>query len=283
MDYRQWVQQAVASLTSSDSAKRDAEILLGYVTGRSRTFIVAFDETPLSAAELAQLATLLARRIQGEPIAYLIGEREFWSLPLLVSPATLIPRPDTECLVEQALAHLTKNSESHILDLGTGTGAIALAIASERPDCTLLGVDFSADAVELALQNKNRLHINNVNFIQSNWFSSLSSKHFDMIVSNPPYIDESDEHLQQGDVRFEPLTALVANNQGLSDLGWIIDHASDHLTKEGWLLLEHGWRQGEAVRQLLAQSGYCCIMTYQDYGGQDRVSVGQWKQDEKYS
>ncbi|KLN96944.1 peptide chain release factor N(5)-glutamine methyltransferase [Moellerella wisconsensis] len=283
MDFRQWLQQATARLVASDSPKRDAEILLGYATGRSRTFIVAFDETQLSTDELAKLEILLTRRQQGEPIAYIVGQREFWSLPLQVSPATLIPRPDTECLVEQALMRLPADGTGNILDLGTGTGAIALAIASERPGYQVLGVDINPDAVELALLNQHQLQIKNTKFIQSHWFSSLSSTQFDMIVSNPPYIDKEDEHLQQGDVRFEPLTALVADFQGLSDLAWIIDHASDYLVNKGWLLLEHGWQQGEQVRQLFNLHGYHHIATCQDYGLRDRVSVGQWKSDEKHS
>lgn len=275
MQYGEWVSLATARLSTSDSAKRDAEILLQYITGQSRSFIFAFAETELTLQQQQQLEALLLRREQGEPIAYLIGEREFWSLPLFVSPATLIPRPDTECLVEQALARLPA-APSRILDLGTGTGAIALALASERPDSSIVGIDFNADAVLLALKNQQRLAFDNVQFLQSNWFSSLSSQHFDMIVSNPPYIDESDLHLQQGDVRFEPLTALVAEEHGLSDLAQIIAEASAHLKKQGWLLVEHGWQQATAVRELFELNGYNNIETCQDYGGRDRISLGQW-------
>ncbi|EMN4128884.1 MULTISPECIES: peptide chain release factor N(5)-glutamine methyltransferase [Providencia] len=275
MQYGEWVNQAVARLSSSDSAKRDAEILLQHITGQSRSFIFAFAETTLTPEEYQALEALLSRREQGEPIAYIIGEREFWSLPLFVSPATLIPRPDTECLVEQALSRLPPQS-CRILDLGTGTGAIALALASERLDSSVVGVDFNPEAVSLAQRNQQRLAIDNVQFLQSNWFSSLSSQHFDMIVSNPPYIDENDLHLQQGDVRFEPLTALVADNQGLADLDHIVSKSREYLSQQGWLLVEHGWQQGVAVRELFKQYGYSNIETCQDYGGRDRITLGQW-------
>ncbi|MGO2304298.1 MAG: peptide chain release factor N(5)-glutamine methyltransferase [Providencia sp.] len=276
MQFSEWLKQAGIRLSASDSAKRDAEILLEHCTGRSRTYIIAFSETELSADEQAQLEPLLQRREQGEPIAYIIGEREFWSLPLYVSPATLIPRPDTECLVEQALAHLNQ-SHCHLLDLGTGTGAVALALASELPDSTVIGVDFSLEAVALAQKNQQRLNISNVQFIQSDWFTSLSIQQFDMIVSNPPYIDERDNHLNEGDVRFEPTTALVAKDNGLSDLAHIIAKSKYYLKNQGWLLLEHGWQQGLAVRELFKQHGYTNIETCLDYGGRDRVSLGQWQ------
>ncbi|EKN4146190.1 peptide chain release factor N(5)-glutamine methyltransferase, partial [Yersinia enterocolitica] len=175
MDYQQWLSQAAARFNQSDSPKRDAEILLSFVTGRARTYLLAFGETQLTAEQLAVLEPLAVRREQGEPIAYLVGEREFWSLPLSVSSATLIPRPDTECLVEQALAHLPA-TPCRILDLGTGTGAIALALASERPDCAVMGVDIKADAVALACHNAKKLAINNVDFLQSSWFDSVSGR-----------------------------------------------------------------------------------------------------------
>ena len=275
MQYSEWLKQAVVKLSASDSAKRDAEILLEYSTGRSRTYIFAFGETELTSHEQRQLALLLQRRVNGEPIAYIVGEREFWSLPLYVSPATLIPRPDTECLVERALICLPTHP-CDILDLGTGTGAIALALASERPECTVIGVDFSPEAVALAQRNQQRLNISNVQFLQSHWFTSLIHKQFDMIVSNPPYIDESDNHLSEGDVRFEPITALVAKNSGLADLTQIITESTKHLRKQGWLLLEHGWQQGQIVRNLLEEYGYTKVETCLDYGGRDRVSLGQW-------
>ncbi|HBT5189214.1 TPA: peptide chain release factor N(5)-glutamine methyltransferase, partial [Klebsiella quasipneumoniae] len=183
MTFQAWLQQAIARLAESDSPRRDAEILLGHVTGRARTWILAFGETTLSADEATTLEALLQRRQRGEPIAHLVGQREFWSLPLFVSPATLIPRPDTECLVEQALARLPV-APCRILDLGTGTGAIALALASERPDCEITAVDVMPDAVALALRNAAHLGITNVTIRQSDWFAALAGQRFAMIVSN---------------------------------------------------------------------------------------------------
>lgn len=275
MTFRQWLQQAVSALASSESPKRDAEILLQHVTGKARTYILAFDETPLSVSQLDTLAGLLARRANGEPVAHLVGTREFWSLPLFVSPVTLIPRPDTECLVEQALTRLP-STPCQILDLGTGTGAVALALASERPDCQLTAVDFIADAVVLAKRNAANLGIANITIVQSDWFSALSGQRFAMIVSNPPYIDEQDEHLALGDVRFEPKTALVAAEQGLADLAHIITFGRQYLETGGFMLLEHGWKQGAAVRELFHAAGYQYAETCRDYGNNDRLTLAQW-------
>ncbi|MGT3279219.1 peptide chain release factor N(5)-glutamine methyltransferase [Yersinia enterocolitica] len=274
MDYQQWLSQAAARFNQSDSPKRDAEILLSFVTGRARTYLLAFGETQLTAEQLAVLEPLAARREQGEPIAYLVGEREFWSLPLSVSSATLIPRPDTECLVEQALAHLPA-TPCRILDLGTGTGAIALALASERPDCAVMGVDIKADAVALARYNAKKLAINNVDFLQSSWFDLVSGR-FTLIVSNPPYIDTNDPHLNEGDVRYEPHSALVAEAEGIADLAEIIRQSPAYLEVGGWLMLEHGWQQATVVQKLLNNSGFSAVMTYKDYGNNDRVTLGQW-------
>ncbi|MGA3698307.1 peptide chain release factor N(5)-glutamine methyltransferase [Enterobacteriaceae bacterium TYF_5] len=282
MNYEQWLREAALQLIESDSPKRDAEILLGYVTQRTRAYLIAFNETVLSLDELEQLSQLLTRRIKGEPIAYLVGEREFWSLPLKVSPATLIPRPDTECLVEKALEKLP-SEPTRILDLGTGTGAIALAMASERPDCHIIGVDFQAEAVVLAQENATNLALNNTEFMESCWFSSLSGYQFGMIISNPPYIDENDEHIHQGDVRFEPLTALVAGKNGFADIEIIVETARQFLTDNGWVLLEHGWQQGEGVRNIFIDKGYCCVETFRDYGGNERVTVGRWNYDRNHS
>lgn len=275
MDYQQWLSLAAARFNQSDSPKRDAEILLSFVTGRPRTYLLAFGETVLTTEQLAVLEPLAARREQGEPVAYLVGEREFWSLPLSVSCATLIPRPDTECLVEQALAHLPA-TPCRILDLGTGTGAIALAIASERPDCSVVGGDIKADAVALARHNAEKLAINNVHFLQSSWFESVNGL-FTLIVSNPPYIDANDPHLNQGDVRYEPHSALVAPAEGLADLAEIIRQSPAYLETGGWLMLEHGWQQAQAVQKLLKNAGFSAVMTYKDYGNNDRVTLGQWR------
>ena len=275
MDFQRWLREAVSELSESESPKRDAEILLEHVTGKSRTYLLAFGETLMTAEQETQLAALLARRKTGEPVAHLVGEREFWSLPLYVSAATLIPRPDTECLVEQALARLPTAACS-ILDLGTGTGAIALALATERPDCTVTAVDVMPDAVTLAQRNVERLGLGNVTVLQSSWFTALENRLFALIVSNPPYIDEHDPHLAQGDVRFEPLTALVAANEGLADLDHIVTTSRKHLLPGGWLLVEHGWTQGNAVRALFSNAGYRAVATCRDYGGNERLTLGQW-------
>lgn len=274
MEYQQWLREAVSQLQASESPRRDAEILLGFVTGKARTFILAFGETPLSGEQQAQLAALLARRVRGEPVAHLIGEREFWSLPLFVSPATLIPRPDTECLVEQALARLPA-APCRILDLGTGTGAIALALASERPDCQVTAVDLIPEAVALAQRNADHLGIRNIEIVQSSWFSALEGQLFSLIVSNPPYIDAQDPHLAQGDVRFEPLSALVAADNGLADLHTLIKDAPRYLLPQGWLLLEHGWQQGAAVRDIFARYGWQQVETCRDYGDNERLTLGR--------
>lgn len=276
MEYQQWLKQAIDRLTASESPRRDAEILLAFVTGRTRTFILAFGETALTDDELTRLDALLARRAAGEPVAYLIGQREFWSLPLEVSPATLIPRPDTECLVEQALARLPA-TPCRILDLGTGTGAIALALASERPDCHVTALDIIPEAVALAKRNAQRLGIDNVTVLQSHWFSALTDARFSLIVSNPPYIDGDDPHLSQGDVRFEPKSALVADNAGLADLETLVTEARRFLEDNGWLMLEHGWQQGEAVRELFTRAGYQGVETCRDYGGNERLTLGHYR------
>ncbi|MFA1282224.1 peptide chain release factor N(5)-glutamine methyltransferase [Citrobacter telavivensis] len=274
MDFQHWLREAISQLQESESPRRDAEILLEFVTGKGRTYILAFGETVITDAQREQLDRLLARRKQGEPIAHLTGVREFWSLPLFVSPATLIPRPDTECLVEQALARLP-SGPCRILDLGTGTGAIALALASERPDCEVTAVDRMPEAVELAQRNATHLTIDNVHIQQSDWFSALSGQQFAMIVSNPPYIDEQDPHLAQGDVRFEPLTALVARDGGMADIVHIIEQSRTRLEAGGYLLLEHGWQQGAAVRDAFIRAGYQAVETCRDYGDNERITLGR--------
>lgn len=283
MNYQQWLsfakQQLLKNAESNPflNAKFDANLLLQAVTKRSKSAIFAFSETMLSESELVELAEKLARRVKGEPMAYILGQREFWSLPLKVSTSTLIPRPDTERLVELALDFAYKRLENQknlqILDLGTGTGAIALALASELGEkAQIIGVDFQAEAVKLAEENRENLGFSNVQFLQSDWFSALANQRFDLIVSNPPYIDAEDENLTVGDVRFEPLTALVADNNGLSDLQNIIKNAPLYLKPQGALMLEHGWQQGEQVRNLFDLNVWEAIETVQDYGGNDRVT-----------
>lgn len=275
MSYLEWIKKAIKQLTGSDSPKLDAVVLLSYITGRSRAFLMAFSETVLTNIEQEQLEIALQRRIKGEPIAYITGFKEFWSLSIQVSKETLIPRSDTEKLVETALQYLPEEP-CEILDLGTGTGAIALALAHERPDCLIFGVDKLKSVVALAKQNAERLSLQNTHFMQSDWFKNIKRKKFAMIVSNPPYIDPLDVHLSQGDVRYEPSSALISDEKGLHDIMHIIKEASSHLLQYGWLLIEHGFEQGEAVRQLLKNQGYQLIQTIEDYAGNDRVTFGRW-------
>ena len=291
MNYKEWLAQAMADLAQknpTENTKIDALVLLQHATGKSRTQILAFDDTEIDLKVRLKLTALLDRRLSGEPIAYILGEKEFWSLPLNVSKGTLIPRPDTEILVENALQialeKLQKNPPHFsILDLGTGTGAIALALASElSPICQkqpisleIIGVDLMPDVVALAQSNAERNKLN-VKFLQSRWFENITGK-FDLIVSNPPYIDAQDEHLRQGDVRFEPLSALVANDAGYADLRHIIELAPSYLNSNGALLLEHGWQQGEKVRSIFQENHWEIVETVRDYGDNERVTLGFWK------
>ncbi|MBS4706538.1 peptide chain release factor N(5)-glutamine methyltransferase [Aeromonas caviae] len=275
------IQQArahiMATLASGESPRADADALLCHLLDCRRSYLMTWPEHELDAAQQATLAGWLARRLNGEPIAHLIGEREFWSLPLKVSPATLIPRPDTEVLVEQALARLP-GGPCALLDLGTGTGAIALALKSERPDADVWAVDRMPAAAALARTNSAALGLP-IEVRDGSWFAPLSdAPRFAMIVSNPPYIDGTDPHLHEGDVRFEPRSALVAEEQGLADIRLIVTQAPTHLVPGGWLLLEHGWDQGEAVRQLLLQQGYVQVETVRDYGDNERVTLGRLAQ-----
>jgi len=217
---------------------------------------------------------LFARRCDGEPVAYIIGEREFWSLPLQVNPSTLIPRPDTELLIELALSILSE-SEARVLDLGTGTGAIALALASEKALWNLTGVDISAEAVSLAKSNADTLSLP-VCFLVSDWFTAIQGSLFDLIVSNPPYIASDDVHLAEGDVLFEPKAALVSGEDGLEDLRLIIQQSPYYLKDQGWLILEHGWKQAPKVRQLMSARGFLLVSSHLDLSRHERVTIGKW-------
>lgn len=276
------IQQARAHimtvLAGGESPRADADVLLCHLLDCRRSYLMTWPERELDAAQQATLQRWLARRLNGEPIAHLVGEREFWSLPLKVSPATLIPRPDTEVLVEQALTRIPQGPCA-VLDLGTGTGAIALALKSERPEIDVWAVDRMADAAALARENSTALGLP-IEVRDGSWFEPLgesdrdNTPRFAVIVSNPPYIDGADPHLEQGDVRFEPRSALVADDAGLADIRHIVAHAPAYLLTDGWLLLEHGWDQGGAVRQLLRDGGYREVATVRDYGDNDRVTLG---------
>lgn len=256
----------------SDSAKLDIKILLAFVLDKETSYLLTWPEKKLTESQFQAFMALFNRRLKGEPIAYIIQEREFWSLPFYVSPATLIPRPDTELLVEHVLAR-HHQSELTCLDLGTGTGAIALALASEQPSWNVDAVDFSNEAIVLAQKNAQRLQLAHVKIYQSDWFSAIEQdKKFNIIVSNPPYIDENDQHLTEGDVRFEPLSALVASDNGYSDIKQIAKSALKYLEHKGALYFEHGFEQAIGVRNILKQLGYRNIETLQDYSGNDRVT-----------
>ncbi|MGY4530954.1 release factor glutamine methyltransferase [Pseudomonas sp. TE3786] len=262
-------------LSGSDTAQLDAELLLAAVLGKPRSFLRTWPERELSAEQLQQFEAAIQRRQQGEPVAYILGQQGFWSLDLEVAPHTLIPRPDTELLVETALELLPHNPLA-ALDLGTGTGAIALALAKERPGWSVTGVDRVPEAVALAERNRSRLQLNNGQFRQSHWFSAVAGQRFTLIVSNPPYICAGDKHLSEGDVRFEPASALVAGADGLDDIRLIIEQAPEHLVAGGWLLLEHGFDQAAAVRELLAARGFTEVDSRRDLGGHERISLGRY-------
>ncbi|MGF6692925.1 peptide chain release factor N(5)-glutamine methyltransferase [Pseudomonas sp. D(2018)] len=264
-----------AQLPDSPTPRLDAELLLAAALGKPRSFLHTWPERVVSSEVAERFASYLQRRRMGEPVAYILGHQGFWSLDLEVAPDTLIPRPDTELLVETALA-LLPASTSKVLDLGTGTGAIALALACERLGWEVTGVDRISAAVALAERNRARLKLNNARFVESHWFSALGEQRFALIVSNPPYIPSQDPHLAQGDVRFEPTSALVAGADGLDDIRLIIRDAPKHLLPGGWLLLEHGYDQAPAVRDLLSRQGFQHVESRRDLGDHERISLGQW-------
>jgi release factor glutamine methyltransferase len=265
--------RATATL-NSDTARLDAEILLAHVLGKTRSYLFAWPENVPNDAQQQQFEQLLTRRLAGEPVAHLVGEREFWSLPLTVTRDTLIPRPETETLVAQALGIIPAGSNRDIADLGTGTGAVALAIASERPDCRITATDTSANALAVARANAQRHGIVNIEFLQGNWCAPLQGT-FDLIVSNPPYIAEHDPHLENGDVRFEPRSALAAGVAGMDALTAIALCAYGHLKNGGWLMMEHGYDQSEQAVRLLESSGYRDISDVCDETGLARVIRGK--------
>ncbi|CAM4029983.1 peptide chain release factor N(5)-glutamine methyltransferase [Vreelandella rituensis] len=272
------VMQAAKRLrqAGSSSPRLDADVLLCHVLGRERAWLYTWGDKPCPTWQHARFDALIAARVQGMPVAYLTGEREFWGLRLATSPETLIPRPDTETLVEAALAQGSQPG-GRLLDLGSGTGAIALAFASERPGWQVEGVDIREQAVALARHNAQRLALANATFQLSDWFAALDdATRFDVILSNPPYIAADDPHLMQGDVRFEPASALVAEQSGLADLYHLIASASTYLEIGGWLLLEHGYTQALAVQQALREAGYVEVQSRRDLGGHERVTLGRW-------
>jgi release factor glutamine methyltransferase len=258
-------------------ARLEAQILIARALDVERAWLIAHDRDVLTVAQLDAIESLIARRANGEPVAYMLAEREFYGRTFKVTPDVLIPRPETELLVDAALEHLPENSACHILDLGTGSGAIAITLALQRPLSTVLAVDTSPAALAIAQENARRLGAANVECVNGNWYAMLDVKNFDIIVSNPPYIAASDPHLASGDLRFEPRQALASGADGLDDLRQIIAGAPAHLVDQGWLMLEHGCDQASAVTALLQQHGFVAIRTLQDLAGLDRVSAGRWQ------
>lgn len=261
----------------SETAQLDAQLLLAHVLAVSTSYFYTWPEKEVSAADISRFNGLLERRESGEPVAYLLGQQSFWSLNLEVAPCTLIPRADTERLVEVALSVLDIGDVNRILDLGTGTGAIALSLASERPRSTVVGVDLVEESVALAKRNAIRNQLSNATFIQSSWFEALEGNLFDLIVSNPPYIDPDDEHLSQGDVRFEPKSALVADNHGMADIEYIIQVSPRFMKQGAYLMFEHGYDQAIAVQKCFVEAGFIAVESFQDLGGNDRVTIGRLK------
>lgn len=278
---RDWLQQAVhvlqplaASNPHATDLVFEAQRLWADVLDHSPAAYVAYASQPLSHSELQQLHAALLRRAAGEPLAYITGRWWFWDLELEVAPCTLIPRPDTELLVDMAL-QLELPPTAEVLDLGTGTGAIALVLAREKPLWQVTAVDVQMDAVALAKRNQQRYQVPNLSIVQSDWYSAVSEQVFDLIVSNPPYIDKNAPELSQGDVQFEPRSALVAEDAGLADIQHILQGAVTHLAPGGWLLIEHGYDQASAVQQLFARFLFAKIQTANDLGQQPRLTFGQ--------
>jgi len=261
----------------SESAHLDTELLLCFILKKDRSFLRAWPEHRLDQQQVNLFQQLCEQRLKGQPIAHILGERGFWSLNLKVTTDTLIPRPDTERLVELALERIPENSQWKILDLGTGTGAIALSLAKERPHTFVTATDQSITALNIAKENAEKNTISNIEFIQSNWFEKLAQQQFNIIVSNPPYIKKNDPHLTQGDVRFEPLSALTSGEDGLHDIRLIIKNSPSHLCEKGILLLEHGYDQADAVCALLTDANFTQVRNYKDYNDNQRVSVGHIK------
>ncbi|KPX26528.1 Release factor glutamine methyltransferase [Pseudomonas syringae pv. delphinii] len=263
-----------AELPDSPTARLDIELLLAAALGKPRSFLHTWPERIVSTEAAVAFAGYLQRRRTGEPVAYILGQQGFWKLDLEVAPHTLIPRPETEMLVEAALELVPAFAPAQVLDLGTGTGAIALALANDRQQWKVTAVDRVPEAVALAERNRQRLQLDNAQVLNSHWFSALEGRQFDLIISNPPYIADADPHLSAGDVRFEPSSALTAGADGLDDLRMIIADAPAHLNADGWLLLEHGYDQGPAVRELLIRHGFERIQTRRDLGEHERITFG---------
>jgi release factor glutamine methyltransferase len=260
---------------SQGIAKLDAEVLLAHALNKNRAYLVTWPDAAVADAIAIQYQENLKRRALGEPIAYILGYKEFWSMPIAVSRDTLIPRADTECSLHWLLERFNDKQPLRVLDLGTGSGAIALALAHEKPQWAICAVDCSEAALAIAMHNAKTLGCTQIEWLHSDWYQALSGRVFDVIIANPPYIAEEEPHWQQGDLRFEPKTALVAADNGLRDLAHIIQQAPHYLTPSGLLLVEHGYLQGSSVNSLFVAAGFSDVETHRDYGGQSRWTVGK--------
>jgi len=273
MDVSQLLKSATEQLLNlTDSPRLDAEVLLAHSLQKSRTWLVTWPDKDLAETDINQFNALLQRRISGEPIAHITGMREFWSLPLTVTADTLIPRPDTELMVEKILDIYPASSEITLADLGTGSGAIALALASERPHWKIIATDQSASALEIAKQNAHNLNLSNISFKLGNWFEPLGSDSFDVIASNPPYIPQTDPHLKQGDARFDPITALASGDDGLDDIRLITAQARNHLKAHGRLFIEHGYDQKPEMLDIFTKNGFIEIQQIHDIENNPRIT-----------
>jgi release factor glutamine methyltransferase len=264
-----------AAAPSNDTYKLDAKILLSHCLNCDTTYLHTWPEKSVNHQQALQFSDLVKRRCLGHPVAHLVGYRDFWTLRLQVSNSTLIPRPETELLVESALT-LDLPLHAKVLDLGTGTGAIALALASEKSTWQVLGIDKSHDAVNLAKQNAKNNQLENVQFEQSDWFTNVARQRFDLIVTNPPYVEQTSPYLTLGDVRFEPLSALISGIDGLQAIRFIIDRARDYLSASAWLVIEHGFEQGHEIRNIFESKAYVDICTIEDFNGLPRVTMAKF-------
>ena len=267
------VLKSAATLLNNEEATLEAQLFLEHVLNVNRAWLITHQDDVLTDNQQGTYQALLQRRLSGEPLAYILGKREFYGLDLAVTPDTLIPRPDTETLVEAALEKISVIESCNILDLGTGTGAIALAIAKHRPQANVVAVDCSQGALQIAQQNADNLGIANTSFTHSDWFSALKGQKFDVVVSNPPYIETSDPHLAA--LAFEPISALTSGADGLDDIRKITQNALVYLKPQGWLMLEHGYNQAEKVQGLFAENGLTDIKSIKDLGGNNRVAIGK--------
>lgn len=278
MNIQQALQQASQALSeTSPSAKLDAQVLLTHVLQCNTAHLAAWPEKNLSEEQAAQYLQLTQQRKDGQPVAHLTGTREFWSLAFTVNDSTLIPRPETETLIEFILENFSNKKNLKLLDMGTGTGAIAISIASEKPGWKIFASEVSEQALVLARQNSEQHQTSNITFIHSNWFDNITDHDFDIIVSNPPYIAGDDPHLLQGDVRFEPRSALSSGKSGMDDIEHLCLHAKKHLAKNGWLIVEHGYDQAQIVAECFAKQGYTQVEQKKDLAGHTRMTAGKRK------